>query len=283
MSKIICDVCGTSYPETAVQCPICGCVRPGEVKVVTGDTTIPVEEKAPAAYTHVKGGRFSKSNVRKRNLDKGVENVKATPPVTNDDDENNDAPENNGKNKTDIALTITVIALLLAIVAVVIYIVLRFFAPGFTNKNVETNPSTIATTTSGTAATTQETEATTQPTVTTAEETTEPADETTEPTEETTIPEETTESKQTYPDKTYKIDLGYSYDLEKGADITVKVGDTFSFKLVDSEGNTYDVEWLDEEGSCEIDGNSFKAIKAKNTVIYTVVNDQKYSCIVRIY
>ena len=27
MSKIICDVCGTSYPDTAEQCPICGCSR----------------------------------------------------------------------------------------------------------------------------------------------------------------------------------------------------------------------------------------------------------------
>lgn len=27
MSKIICDICGTSYPETAQCCPICGCSR----------------------------------------------------------------------------------------------------------------------------------------------------------------------------------------------------------------------------------------------------------------
>jgi len=27
MSKIICDICGTSYPETAESCPICGCSR----------------------------------------------------------------------------------------------------------------------------------------------------------------------------------------------------------------------------------------------------------------
>ena len=27
MSKIICDICGTSYPETADCCPICGCTR----------------------------------------------------------------------------------------------------------------------------------------------------------------------------------------------------------------------------------------------------------------
>ena len=37
MSKIICDICGTSYPETAKQCPICGCVRPGDVQRVTNE------------------------------------------------------------------------------------------------------------------------------------------------------------------------------------------------------------------------------------------------------
>ena len=37
MSKIICDVCGTSYPETATQCPICGCVRSSDSVAVAGD------------------------------------------------------------------------------------------------------------------------------------------------------------------------------------------------------------------------------------------------------
>lgn len=27
MSKIICDICGTTYPESADQCPICGCTK----------------------------------------------------------------------------------------------------------------------------------------------------------------------------------------------------------------------------------------------------------------
>ena len=29
MSKIICDICGTSYPDTADCCPICGCAKDG--------------------------------------------------------------------------------------------------------------------------------------------------------------------------------------------------------------------------------------------------------------
>lgn len=61
MSKVICDLCGTSYPETASQCPICGCARPAQDAVV--DST----DKETGTYTYVKGGRFSKANVRKRN------------------------------------------------------------------------------------------------------------------------------------------------------------------------------------------------------------------------
>ena len=60
MSKIICDICGTSYADTATQCPICGCVRPAEPQPV------PEEENNSSAYTYVKGGRFLKSNVKKR-------------------------------------------------------------------------------------------------------------------------------------------------------------------------------------------------------------------------
>lgn len=60
MSKIICDICGTSYADTATQCPICGCVCPAQPQ------PIPEEETQSSGYTYVKGGRFSKSNVKKR-------------------------------------------------------------------------------------------------------------------------------------------------------------------------------------------------------------------------
>lgn len=61
MSKVICDVCGTSYSETSTQCPICGCVRQGD------PVTVNHNAQDSGAYTHMKGGRFSKSNVKKRN------------------------------------------------------------------------------------------------------------------------------------------------------------------------------------------------------------------------
>ena len=62
MNKVICDVCGTDYPETSSQCPICGCARGEEGQTSAGNSS----QEETRSYTYVKGGRFSKSNVRKR-------------------------------------------------------------------------------------------------------------------------------------------------------------------------------------------------------------------------
>ncbi len=117
MSKIICDVCGTSYPETATQCPICGCVRPSDVTVVAGDTNEEIVGRT-SSYTYVKGGKFSKSNVRRRSQpQQSAQDETAEPlPVRQD-----------RKRNEDKGLVIAVCVLLLAIVAVAIYITLHFF------------------------------------------------------------------------------------------------------------------------------------------------------------
>ena len=70
MNKIVCDICGTSYAESANQCPICGCVHSGDVQRVTNE--INSDGKVSTGYTYVKGGRFSKNNVKKRSNGKPV-------------------------------------------------------------------------------------------------------------------------------------------------------------------------------------------------------------------
>lgn len=64
MSKIVCDVCGTAYPETASQCPICGNAK-SDTASAAGDTAA-----QDNGYAYLKGGRFSRANVRKRNSGK---------------------------------------------------------------------------------------------------------------------------------------------------------------------------------------------------------------------
>ena len=147
MSKIICDVCGTSYPETATQCPICGCVRPGDAHIVSGDTN-EIEGGTTGGYTYVKGGRFSKANVKKRSRSTQVSPVTSVSELTGE--------KKSGK-KADMGLIIAIAALLLAIIAVVIYIAVRFLAPVNTDsKPKETEQSQVQTQTQ-TESNTQET------------------------------------------------------------------------------------------------------------------------------
>ncbi len=123
MSKVICDVCGTTYPETATVCPICGSARNSAEQTAAG----PVEgaEAGTAGYVYVKGGRFSKKNVRRRT--KGM----ATPTTTarrrsnesTRDMKNDEEPNNTG-------LVIVVILLLVAIICVLAYLIVPSFLEG---------------------------------------------------------------------------------------------------------------------------------------------------------
>lgn len=147
MSKIICDVCGTSYQETATQCPICGCVRSGEPVTISGDTN-DAQVSPVITYTHVKGGRFSKTNVKKRNAGKAVYSTEAAPKA--EKKVNCDKKVDKTDKKGEKALVATVVVLLLAITAIVIYIACSFLGIqmpfGNTDKSDSTTDSTEQTT-----------------------------------------------------------------------------------------------------------------------------------------
>ena len=148
MSKIICDVCGTSYPDTADQCPICGCVRSVEAAPFSEEITDRSELKS-GAYIYTKGGRFSKTNVSKRN--RGV----STSPAGSGADDTTDV-----QNRNDRGLIIAIIALLIAIIGVVAFIVVRYLNPESATDDVigtssiaqTTEPTTVATTVPATEA-----------------------------------------------------------------------------------------------------------------------------------
>ena len=55
MSKIICDICGTTYPDTAEQCPICGCPRDAALDLLGDDLLLDSAEDSSRG----KGGRFT--------------------------------------------------------------------------------------------------------------------------------------------------------------------------------------------------------------------------------
>lgn len=123
MSKVICDVCGTAYPDTATNCPICNSAKNSAEQ--TSAATNGGNEQEQTGYVSVRGGRFSKKNVKKRSRAGSVAAKGQSP--------RNDREEEPASNK---GLIVVVILLMLAILAVVGYICVHFFdlTPGGNNK-----------------------------------------------------------------------------------------------------------------------------------------------------
>lgn len=146
MSKIFCDICGTAYPETALQCPICGTARSDTARPAGGDSAA----GEASDYAYVKGGRFSHSNVRKRNSNKElprrvapVQPAKEQTPVETKEERQPARPrkeqEDSGNN---LGLIIIVVILVLAIVAACAYIAIRYIDGGQDDPNPSGTPST---------------------------------------------------------------------------------------------------------------------------------------------
>lgn len=159
MNKILCDVCGTSYPETAPQCPICGTAKTDANKTTTG---------AEPGYAYVKGGRFSHANVRKRNagkkeLPRVVAPVKPakepaepkqpkTPEKKKEETTENTAVPVHEKKSTNVVLALIAFVLVLGIVAVFAFFVKDYMETSRNNKTTEPTGIT-ASTPKGTAVT----------------------------------------------------------------------------------------------------------------------------------
>ena len=146
MSKIICDVCGTRYPDSADQCPICGCshnpvAQPQEAEPVMEEETV------ETAYKAERGGHFSKANVRKRNRNQPVYEEPEVPvaaPEEEEDDSAEEFEESNGKG--GFILNLLLVIVILALLAVSSYIFLKFFMLNFMDQEaVPTDPTVVET------------------------------------------------------------------------------------------------------------------------------------------
>lgn len=141
MSKIICDVCGTRYPESAEQCPICGRVRAGGGNTAADDMLM--DEEPVRSASRVRGGRFSKSNVRKRNQNVVRYEVpeekprSKTRPVQEEDDAYGFA-DTAPRKKSNVGLNIALVIVIIALLCVTGYIFVEYFMPNILNIQAET-------------------------------------------------------------------------------------------------------------------------------------------------
>lgn len=138
MSKIICDICGTTYQDTADKCPICGCSRDSAATLLGSDLLAENIEEEPKT----KAGKFSSRKKEIFDFDEvnPDEEEEETEEVTydQDDDEEEEYEEEPSHNVfVVILLTILIVALL----AVAGFLFVRYFLPNM--KAEETVPSTV--------------------------------------------------------------------------------------------------------------------------------------------
>ncbi len=123
MSKIICDLCGTAYPDTADQCPICGTAK-------TESSAAYSESAHSDSRTPVRGGRFSQSNVRKRTGETESGTQRST---------RRSAPQDTQGPASKRWVAVVVAIMVLVIIFICAYIAIK--AIDIFNPSVNSNPS----------------------------------------------------------------------------------------------------------------------------------------------
>jgi len=135
MNKIICDICGTTYQESAECCPICGCSRAAAAEFLGVD----LPEKETVETAKPVAGAFIAKNKKKEIFDFDEVNSEDIDEEEEEDEEDYDEEEE--EEETPRSNTFVVILLTVLIIALLVgagFIFFRYFLPNM--KSEETVP-----------------------------------------------------------------------------------------------------------------------------------------------
>lgn len=130
MSKIICDVCGTSYPDTADCCPICGCPRDGAGSRLGEDLLEQTEGTDAQEYPRKRKEIFDFDEVNSES-EEGEVTYAETDYDEEEEDEDEDGEESRPNTLVVIVLTVLIALLLMAAG----FIFVRYFLPNMGGKS----------------------------------------------------------------------------------------------------------------------------------------------------
>ncbi len=130
MNKVICDICGTSYPEAAEQCPICGYSRDFHVEPLAEgeefqlDENLDFEEEAETvAEIASEGIRTANSHELDMDVDEDEDDV-------DDGDDDDDDDEEEDDRRPSALLTVLLVIIIIALLAVSAFIFVKYYLPG---------------------------------------------------------------------------------------------------------------------------------------------------------
>ena len=145
MNKIICDICGTSYPDTAESCPICGCSRDSAADFLNAD----VLEEEVSAEMAVDVERkdvfaFAEENKAEEDIDRNEdddEDDDDEDAEDSDDEDDDDEEDDDDTSRSNVFVVILLTVLIIVLLGAAAFIYFRFFLP---NRAEEMTPTTIA-------------------------------------------------------------------------------------------------------------------------------------------
>ena len=154
MSKIICDICGTSYPDSSECCPICGCSNATAAEILAADMENEdfMEEVNKVTAEPVAVSRkkeiFDFDEVNSKD-DREETDEEADEEEDYDDEEEEEVPRHN----TFVVILLTI--LIVALLGAAAFIFVRYFLPNMGED--ETVPTTVVQETEAAAPTTEPT------------------------------------------------------------------------------------------------------------------------------
>ena len=133
MEKIICEICGTTYPETEEKCPLCGCTKEFAMDLVgTGVAESKVVQTNKAAEPAAR-----KKNKEIFDFDE-VNQVK--PPRRELDEEDYDEEAEDEEPRTNVFLVVILVILIVLLLLASGFFFLRYFLPNMKDIPAETEP-----------------------------------------------------------------------------------------------------------------------------------------------
>ena len=138
MSKIVCDICGTSYQDTAECCPICGCARGAAADLLEDELT--VEESAELGAEAAASKKKQIFDYDEVNTLMEQEDVEIEEEETDFDEEEDEEEKPRHNTFVVILLTILIAALLVAAG----FIFVRYFLPNMGGEEDAVPATTVA-------------------------------------------------------------------------------------------------------------------------------------------
>lgn len=167
MEKIICDICGTTYPGASESCPICGCSNAmaaeilsadmdaddflNDVDVLTEDSVSDQREKKIFDFDKVNGDDVPEDEEENNEDIADEEDVEDDDEDDDDDDYDDEEVEEEPRRRTGVVILLTV--LIVVLLGAAAFIFLRYFLPNMSQE--ETVPTTMVQQTETVAPTTE--------------------------------------------------------------------------------------------------------------------------------